>query len=76
MDESAYADDVGAIFCSRADLQAQAPVLIRHYARWGMEVHAARRAGSDAAAAALAAATAATLVSAAAAAAAAATEDH
>ena len=40
VDESAYADDVGAIFCSRADLQAQAPALIRHYSRWGMEVHA------------------------------------
>ena len=75
MDESAYADDVGAIFCSRADLQAQAPALIRHYSRWGMEVHAGELGPTPAPPPLLAAAASATLVSAAAAAAAA-TEAH
>eukprot|EP00964_Phaeocystis_antarctica_P046530 scaffold26907_cov72-Phaeocystis_antarctica.AAC.5 len=38
--ESEYADDTGAVFCSRADAQVQTPRLMSHYRRWGLEVHA------------------------------------
>ena len=38
--DSEYADDTGLPFCSRADVEEQAPLVMRHFERWGMEVHA------------------------------------
>ena len=35
-----YADDTGLPFCSRADLEQQTPLLMTHFADWGMEIHA------------------------------------
>ena len=38
--DSLYADDTGLPFCSRADLEQQTPLLMTHFADWGMEIHA------------------------------------
>ena len=38
--DSEYADDTGLPFCSRADAEEQAPNVMSHFGRWGMEVHA------------------------------------
>ena len=38
--DSEYADDTALAFCSRADVVAQAPNVMKHFERWGMEVHA------------------------------------
>ena len=38
--DSEYADDTALAFCSRADVAAQAPNVMLHFERWGMEVHA------------------------------------
>ena len=37
---SEYADDTGIPFCSRRDVEEQTPYVIKHFDRWGMEVHA------------------------------------
>ena len=39
MSDSEYADDTGLMFCSRADVERMAPLVIAHFRRWGMEVH-------------------------------------
>ena len=38
--DSEYADDTALAFCSRVDLDVQAPRVITHFERFGMEVHA------------------------------------
>ena len=35
--DSLYADDTGLPFCSRADLEQQTPLLMTHFADWGMD---------------------------------------
>jgi hypothetical protein len=37
--DSEYADDTGLPFCSRKDVDEQAPKVVAHFDRWGMEVH-------------------------------------
>ena len=38
--DSEYADDTGLAFCSRTDVETQTPRVMRHFAKWGMEIHA------------------------------------
>ena len=38
--ESEYADDTAIPFCNRADAEKYAPLLMEHFRRWGLEVHA------------------------------------
>ena len=38
--DSEYADDTALPFCSRADAEEQSPAVMKHFKRWGMEVHA------------------------------------
>ena len=35
-----YADDAGLPFCTRADAEEQIPHAMRHFSRWGLDVHA------------------------------------
>ena len=37
--DSEYADDTGIVFDSRNDLVTETPVVIRHFGRFGMEIH-------------------------------------
>ena len=37
--DSEYADDTAALFDSRESLQTNAPLLLKHFSRFGMEVH-------------------------------------
>ena len=37
--DSLYADDSALPFCSRADVVEQTPNVMRHFERWGMEIH-------------------------------------
>jgi hypothetical protein len=37
--DSEYADDTVMPFCSRKDAEEQAPHIVAHFGRWGMEVH-------------------------------------
>jgi len=39
MSDSEYADDTGLLFCSRGAVEAMAPRVNAHFARWGMQVH-------------------------------------
>ena len=41
--DSEYADDTGIVFDSRIDLVAETPVVIRHFGRFGMEIHQGNR---------------------------------
>ena len=38
--DSEYADDTGLCFCSRLDVEEQTPLVMSHFSRWGMEIHA------------------------------------
>ena len=38
--DSEYADDTAIPFCNRADAEKYTPLLIEHFRRWGLEVHA------------------------------------
>ena len=38
--DSEYADDIAIPFCKRADSEKYTPVLMEHFRRWGLEVHA------------------------------------
>ena len=38
--DSEYADDTGMPFTSREDVQEQTPIVMTHFGRWGMEIHA------------------------------------
>ena len=38
--DSEYADDIAIPFCNRADSEKYTPVLMEHFRRWGLEVHA------------------------------------
>ena len=38
--DSEYADDTALPFCSRADVEEYTPKLMKHFERWGMEIHA------------------------------------
>ena len=40
VDDSEYADDTALLYCSRCDTEVQTPLLLDHFADWGMEVHA------------------------------------
>ena len=40
--DSEYADDTALPFCSRADAEEQSPAVMKHFKRWGMEVHAGK----------------------------------
>ena len=37
--DSEYADDTAALFDSRESLEVNAPLLLNHFSRFGMEVH-------------------------------------
>jgi len=39
MSDSEYADDTGLLFCDRGTVEAMAPKVNAHFARWGMQVH-------------------------------------
>lgn len=39
VDDSLYADDTGVLFTSRASLEEFTPLLLKHFERFGMEVH-------------------------------------
>ena len=38
--DSEYADDTAIPFCNRADAEKYTPLLVEHFRRWGLEVHA------------------------------------
>jgi hypothetical protein len=38
--DSEYADDTGLCFCSRTDVEEQTPLVMTHFLKWGMEIHA------------------------------------
>ena len=38
--DSEYADDTAIPFCNRADAEKYTPLLMEHFRRWGLEVHA------------------------------------
>ena len=38
--DSEYADDIAIPFCNRADSEKYTPVLMEHFRRWGLEIHA------------------------------------
>jgi len=38
--ESEYADDTAIPFCNRADAEKYTPLLMEHFRRWGLQVHA------------------------------------
>ena len=39
LDDSEYADDTAALFVSRNALDKYSPLLVRHFAKFGLEVH-------------------------------------
>ena len=39
LSDSEYADDTGFVFTSREDTQRMTPLVVKHFARWGMQVH-------------------------------------
>ena len=41
--DSEYADDTGIVFDSRKDLITETPIVIRHFGRFGMEIHQGNR---------------------------------
>ena len=38
--DSEYADDTGLAFCSRSDVEEQTPLVMLHFEKWGMQIHA------------------------------------
>ena len=41
--DSEYADDTGIVFDSRRDMVSETPIVIRHFRRFGMEIHQGNR---------------------------------
>jgi len=37
--DSKYVDDIAFIFESRADCERQTPLIVKHFDRWGLQVH-------------------------------------
>ena len=37
--DSEYADDTAFLFGSRADCECQTPLIVKHFDRWGLQVH-------------------------------------